>query len=178
MDLLDEEWTRLNAEHRTVRYTDYCRINDIIGRTIDTVQDQLIGPEMPVMGLLDHVMGRLDEMLISRLITSWRESTWQHAVSLLNATDATTAPASPGSSRLMPCALRTDSAPFRRAALQGEHTTLVCGPLLQNVHPVYSPRGRARPQVWAAGYDSAASTTGACCMPVHSRQASVHTVEK
>lgn len=88
VDLLEDEWTELREEKSTIRYVDYCQVNAIIGRTIDAVQDELIEPAMPVMRLLDQVLGRLDEMLISRLITSWREVTWQHAVSLLESADA------------------------------------------------------------------------------------------
>ena len=82
-DLLRPEWTALTEAARRARYDDHCRINAVIGRTIDTVQDEVLGPAMPVMALLDHVLGPVDEMLASLLISRWRESVWANTARLL-----------------------------------------------------------------------------------------------
>jgi hypothetical protein len=71
------------ASQRAARYADHCHVNAVIGRTIDAVQDQVLEPMMPVMALLDTVLGPVDEMLISHLITKWRETVWHHATRLL-----------------------------------------------------------------------------------------------
>ncbi len=40
-------------------YTDHCHVNDVIGGTIDAVQDQVIEPAMPVMDIsIDQVWFR------------------------------------------------------------------------------------------------------------------------
>ncbi|HUF38026.1 MAG TPA: DUF5995 family protein [Anaerolineales bacterium] len=84
-ELLCPEWGSLSREQRGERYHDYTYINDIIARTIDGVQDEILDPVMPVMDILDRLMGRVDELLVSMLIRKWRESVWKHARSLLEA---------------------------------------------------------------------------------------------
>ncbi len=86
-DLLETEWAELSDEARRRRYADYCHVNAIIGRTIDAVQDQVLDPVMPVMEWVDRLFGGLDEKLISRIITDWRESVWEHAAHLLDTHD-------------------------------------------------------------------------------------------
>lgn len=85
-DVLRPEWHILAEEQRARRYQDYCHVNDVIGQTIDAAQDQILSPSMPVMGFIDKLFGSLDEMLISRLITEWREKVWLHATHLLDST--------------------------------------------------------------------------------------------
>jgi hypothetical protein len=86
-DMLGPEWNRLSDTERNVRYVDYCHVNEIIGQTIDAVQDQVLEPAMPSMALVDRLLGNLDERLISRIITGWREAVWENAVRLLEAQD-------------------------------------------------------------------------------------------
>ncbi len=87
-ELLSVEWRRMLPHDRAARHDDYCRVNAIIASTIDAVQDEILSPSLPLAALLDRVMGRLDEYLISRLITSWRDHTWESAIALIDATDA------------------------------------------------------------------------------------------
>lgn len=77
----------MNEEQRATRFGDYCHVNDIIGRTIDDVQDQVLEPAMPEMDIVDKLLGPLDEWLVSGLITRWRETVWQNAARLLEAKD-------------------------------------------------------------------------------------------
>jgi len=86
-DMLKPEWESLSAEQRASRYADFCRVNDVIAQTIDAVQDQVLEPAMPVMNWIDVLFGPVDEILISRLITAWRESVWRNAVCLLEASE-------------------------------------------------------------------------------------------
>ena len=79
-DLLEPEWSSLSDERRRARYDDYCRVNDIIGRTIDSVQDDVIEKRDPIMALVDTIFGPVDEWLVSRGITEWREAVWEHAI--------------------------------------------------------------------------------------------------
>ena len=79
-DLLEPEWPALSDEGRHARYDDYCRVNDVIGRTIDSVQDSIIEKREPIMALVDTLLGPVDEWLVSRGITEWREVVWGHAV--------------------------------------------------------------------------------------------------
>ena len=88
VDLLQPEWEHLNEEQRAARYSDHCRVNEVIGSTIDAVQDQVLEPVMPGMDIIDRLMGSLDEKLISHLLSDWREQVWQNVTLLLQATDA------------------------------------------------------------------------------------------
>jgi len=85
VDILETEWVSLPEDQRTLRYEDHCHVNHVIGKTIDTVQDQVLEPAMPVMDIFDKIMGPVDEILISHLLTHWRESVWHNAVCLLEA---------------------------------------------------------------------------------------------
>lgn len=83
VDLLKPEWADLSTSQRSWRYSDHCKVNEVIGRTTDAVQDQIIGPGMPFMDWIDKLLGPIDEFLISHLISHWREAVWQNATHLL-----------------------------------------------------------------------------------------------
>lgn len=83
VELLEGEWNELDEDVRTMRYTDHCQVNAIIGRTIDAVQDEVIEVLLPEMDYVDRLLGPFDEWMTSRLISRWREEVWQHAVQLL-----------------------------------------------------------------------------------------------
>lgn len=53
--------------------------------TVDAVQDQVLEPAMGGMDLIDLVMGPLDELLVSVMITRWRDAVWRSAVRPLEA---------------------------------------------------------------------------------------------
>jgi hypothetical protein len=86
--MLAEEWGQLSEVERSGRYWDYCYVNDIIAQTIDSVQDQVLEPAMPVMELVDKLFGSQDERLISRLMNRWRDHVWADAMSLLAARES------------------------------------------------------------------------------------------
>lgn len=88
VDLLGPEWGGLSAEQRLERYADHCHVNQVIGFTIDAVQDQVIEPAMPVMDLFDKLLGPLDERVTSALLSRWRENVWQNAIQVLEAMDS------------------------------------------------------------------------------------------
>jgi hypothetical protein len=87
VDMLQPEWATLTDAQRAQRYADHCHINEVIGCTIDVVQDQIIEPSSPAMDIVDTLFGPLDEWLTSRLITNWREEVWQNAMLWLEAAD-------------------------------------------------------------------------------------------
>jgi hypothetical protein len=82
-DMLAPEWESLSPEMRRHRYEDHCLVNTIIGDTIDKVQDEVVEKYSPAMNVVDQLMGRLDEMLLLKLITEWRESVWENTQELL-----------------------------------------------------------------------------------------------
>lgn len=84
VDQLEPEWNHLSQADQLHRYEDHCRVNEIIAATIDTVQDQVVARYDPRMDLLDRWLGRLDERLLSRLISSWRQEVWEQAIHFLN----------------------------------------------------------------------------------------------
>ncbi len=83
-DMLSPEWGGLSDEMREKRYNDHCLVNTIIGDTIDKVQDEVVEKYAPAMEVIDTLMGRLDEFLLLRLISDWRESVWGHTQKLLD----------------------------------------------------------------------------------------------
>jgi hypothetical protein len=85
VDLLEPEWTQLSPEERARRHADHCHVNDVIGRTIDAVQDSIIERFMPVMDIVDKLLGPIDELVVAQLLTRWREDVWKHALQLLEA---------------------------------------------------------------------------------------------
>lgn len=84
-ELLAPSWPDLPAGQRAARRRDYDTVNRIIGQTIDAVQDDVLEPAMPFMSWIDRVLGPADEMLLSRLLTNWRDHVWQQAVDLMAA---------------------------------------------------------------------------------------------
>jgi len=83
-DLLATEWQQLSAEQRKMRYRDHCHVNDIISHTIDAVQDQVIDRFDPRFGLVDALLGPIDEWMTKLLISEWREEVWEHATLLVD----------------------------------------------------------------------------------------------
>jgi hypothetical protein len=79
-EVLAPEWHALSADGRQARYVDHRHINDIIGRTIDAVQDQIVDRYSPWMEVMDRVFGRLDEWLVLQMIARWRDEVWALAV--------------------------------------------------------------------------------------------------
>ncbi|MGK0617916.1 DUF5995 family protein [Meiothermus cerbereus] len=88
-DLLQDEWAFLSPGQRQMRYADHCKVNVIIAQTIDAVQDQVIERYDPKMDTVDRLMGSLDEWLVSRLITGWRDRVWRNALDRVAASQAT-----------------------------------------------------------------------------------------
>jgi Family of unknown function (DUF5995) len=87
-DMLRPVWADLDEPTRQQRYSDYCLVNDVIGETIDTVQDQVIEPHARAMDLVDRVLGPLDEWCTARLIRNWRADVWRRAQAIIAAEDA------------------------------------------------------------------------------------------
>jgi len=85
-ELLQPEWLDLGVEQRVIRQADHEHVNEVIGRTIDSVQDQILDPAMPLLDVFDKMLGPLDELLISRMITRWRHTVWRNAVNLTETT--------------------------------------------------------------------------------------------
>ena len=86
-DCLHEEWPTLDPHQQQLRQEDHEKVNQVIASTIDAVQDTVIEPHAPVMAIVDRVMGRMDEWLLSQLISSWRNEVWSVATSLLDTAD-------------------------------------------------------------------------------------------
>lgn len=86
VDMLDSEWPRLDEAVRQERYEDYCLVNDIIGETIDNVQDLVLERYDPRLDIIDKLLGPLDELLTSSLIRQWRGEVWENALRMLELT--------------------------------------------------------------------------------------------
>ncbi|MCX2745605.1 DUF5995 family protein [Mangrovivirga sp. M17] len=84
-DCLQKEWPSLNEDSRESRKHDYELVNLIIANTIDDVQDDIIAPLSPASALFDILLGRMDEWLLSKLLTGWRSEVWDVTQNLLQA---------------------------------------------------------------------------------------------
>lgn len=82
-DILRDGWVRMSPDEQTRCYRDHCRVNDVIYRTIDAVQDEVVERYSPQMILIDDVAFRLDEWVLQRLIARWREQVWTNASRLI-----------------------------------------------------------------------------------------------
>ncbi len=85
-DVLDD-WDRLDNTTRLEREVDHRNVNRVIARTVDVVQDEVIDPRSPMLGLLDDVFAGLDEWLASKLIGAWRSDVWAQSQRLLTVPD-------------------------------------------------------------------------------------------
>lgn len=85
VDLLEPEWENLSGSRRDSRYADYIHVNNIIARTIDAVQDEILEPSMPAMRIVDQLLGSYDELLVSEVLNHWRETVWQSMLQILEA---------------------------------------------------------------------------------------------
>jgi hypothetical protein len=85
IDVLEPEWATLDQSCRLQRYADHCQINQIIAHTIDEVQDEVLERYSPAMELVDRLFGRLDELLIARLISGWRDQVWRQVMQWVEA---------------------------------------------------------------------------------------------
>jgi hypothetical protein len=83
-ELLGPEWPHLNKAQRQLRYRDHCKVNEVISQTIDAVQDQVIDRYEPAWGVVDKMLGPIDEWMTSLFISRWREEVWEHAVQILD----------------------------------------------------------------------------------------------
>jgi len=88
VDMLEPEWSALSEAQQRNRYADHCLVNTIIAETIDKVQDEVIESHDPMMGVVDRAFDRLDEKLLSFLITRWREEVWKQAMNFLQCESA------------------------------------------------------------------------------------------
>jgi hypothetical protein len=86
-DLLRPEWPELSPTQRDRRHHDYLTVNRVIQRTIDRVQDEVIGPYSKMLQLVDVACGPLDEWCTARLIRNWRDDVWQQAMTLIRLSD-------------------------------------------------------------------------------------------
>lgn len=87
VDMLSPEWQQLTQDERQGRYDDHCHVNDVIRRTIDSVQDTIIEAEIPQINIFEELLGQTDEWLISKVITHWRDEVWEQAQLLLENPD-------------------------------------------------------------------------------------------
>jgi hypothetical protein len=84
-DCLKKDWNTSDAVTKSSRKSDHQVVNIIIGETINAVQNNIIAPLSPFMAVFDKLMGRMDEWLISRLISTWRGNVWEVTQKLLQA---------------------------------------------------------------------------------------------
>lgn len=85
IDVMRDEWPTYDAIRKRQRYEDHTRVNDIIATTFDDAQELVIARYSPSLDRLMHAAMAFDEIMVSSLITSWREQAWQQAVEFLNA---------------------------------------------------------------------------------------------
>ncbi len=82
------DWDSLDDATRDVRLADHAHVNAIIERTVDEIQSEVLARVEPAIGVIDVVMGRMDEWLFSRLASHYRENVWEDTQRLLAARTA------------------------------------------------------------------------------------------
>lgn len=85
VDTLEPEWPILDKPGRHRRYQDHCHVNRVIAATVDQVQDEIIERYDPRLDWIDRLLGRLDERLLSGLISRWRQQVWDTSLKFLKA---------------------------------------------------------------------------------------------
>jgi hypothetical protein len=80
-----EDWATLDDAARAVRLGDHLHVNAVIGRTVDEVQGEVLARAEPMVGVLDVLLGRMDEWLFARLAAHYRENVWEDTQRLLGA---------------------------------------------------------------------------------------------
>lgn len=83
-DEISPEWNGMDENRRSIRRSDHELVNRIIAETIDEVQDKVIERQAPFMAIVDNLMGRVDEWLLSELITGWRTDVWNETCTMLS----------------------------------------------------------------------------------------------
>ena len=83
VDMLEPEWAQLSEERRNQRYADHCHVNEVIGRSVDSVQANVVEPLEPALEIADELLGPIDEWMTSKLLSHWREAVWKQALSLV-----------------------------------------------------------------------------------------------
>lgn len=86
-ELLEQDWCALGSSDRARRHADHLLVNDVIAETIDEVQDRVVERYDPRLDWLDRLLGRLDERLLSAVVTHWRDDVWKEAVGLIECSD-------------------------------------------------------------------------------------------
>lgn len=81
-DVLDT-WSEMDEATRSNRHLDHERVNDVITRTVDVVQAEVVEPVAPELGVVDRILGPVDEWAFSSLIAGWRRATWLDGVALV-----------------------------------------------------------------------------------------------
>lgn len=87
-DVLDT-WSEMDEDTRRLRLLDHEKVNEVIARTVDVVQTDVVEPLAPELGVVDRFLGPVDEWAFSSLIASWRHDTWVDAVALLESSPGT-----------------------------------------------------------------------------------------
>lgn len=70
---------------RAMRYADHTAINDALQAAIDIVQERIATLYASGLGVLDHLVGNLDESFTSFSLHTAREHAWNMATALVNA---------------------------------------------------------------------------------------------
>lgn len=86
-DLLASEWETMSLADRERRQSDYNHVNEIIGRTIDEVQEGILADRAPALQIVDVVLGPLDEWLVQSQVSRWRDEVWAQALHHLSLSD-------------------------------------------------------------------------------------------
>lgn len=114
-DSIEDEWNDLSKDERQMRYRDYTQVNEVIGATLDAVQDSVVESRSRFMIFVDDAFGRLDEWMIHSMITRWRDQVWHQSITYLN---------TPKQDRLTLKQDFTDKADQRARAIRGQRGIL------------------------------------------------------
>jgi hypothetical protein len=83
VDLLGPTWATAGHDERAHRWHDYDEVNRVIARTVDQVQEAVVADRSPALGLVDALLGPIDEWLAGRFLNRWRDHVWADACGVL-----------------------------------------------------------------------------------------------
>ena len=88
-DLLADDWESMSAEGRARRQSDYNHVNEVVGRTINQAQAEILNRREPMLEIVDVMLGPIDEWLVELEVSRWRDEVWAQALHRVGLRDPT-----------------------------------------------------------------------------------------
>ena len=71
------------------RQSDYNHVNEVVGRTINQAQAEILNRREPMLEIVDVMLGPIDEWLVELEVSRWRDEVWAQALHRVGLGDPT-----------------------------------------------------------------------------------------